>query len=245
MITTSETVEGTSRARLGHVESDVADLWEAVRKLEARLDGMPNVADPPLQSSLPTEEIGDSHDTPSDDDCDSIAADLSLTNPPTHLLQLLDNGLLDSNREGSASQSHHTTSLHKAKAHKSSPLRALLPSREDMLIIAASASSSLTLYNALFPAMSFAKTGDEILLQYDKLQDLYADPVAIAALLLSIALIVQQGPSDTAGRAAKTIKDTTSFVRTVSDCVEHIVISDDILAGTLEGMETTLQFIRL
>ena len=243
MISTSETIEGTSRARLGHVESDVADLWAAVRKLEAKLGCMSTEADPLLESPSPTEESGGPYNTPNDDDSDSIAADLSLTNPPTHILQLLDNGLLDSNGDGSAFQSHHTPSLH--KAHRSSPLRALLPSREDMVTITASASSCLSLYNALFPVMSFAKTSDEMLSQYDKLQDLNADPVAIAALLLSIALIVQQAPNDTAGRVAGSIKDASSFIKDVSDCVELIVISDDILAGTLNGMEMTLLFIRL
>jgi hypothetical protein len=89
------------------------------------------------------------------------------------------------------------------------------------------------------------KTGDEMLLQYDKLQDPGADTVAIASLLLSVALTVQQSPDNTAGRAAESIKDASSFVKNVSDAVERIVISDDAIAGTLEGIETTLLFLRV
>lgn len=240
MIPTSDAIEGTSRARLGHLESDVAGLWAAIRNLEAKLGCVSNEAAPHLQSPSQTEIAGGPHNKPNDDDSDSTASEVSLTNPPTHLLQLFDNGLLGSDGDGSA---FHSPSLH--KAHRSSALHALLPSREDMLTISASASSWLSLYNAFFPTINFTKTSDEMLSRYDKLQDPNADPVAIAALLLSIAITVQQAPDDTAGCAAESIKDALSFVKDVSDCVERIVISDDTLAGTLEGMEMTLLFIRL
>ncbi|MCJ1264565.1 hypothetical protein MMC22_004438 [Lobaria immixta] len=243
MIPTSDTVEGTSRARLGHLESDVAGLWAAVGNLEAKLGCVSAEAALPLQSPSQMENASDPHNKPNEDDSDSTASDLSLANPPTHLVQLFDNGLLGSDGDGPAIASHHAPSLH--KGHRSSALRALLPSREDMLTITASASTWLSLYNALFPMINFTKTSDEMMSQYDKLQDANADPVAIAALLLSIALTVQQAPDDTAGRAAKSIRDASSFVKDVSDCVERIVISDDTLAGTLEGLETTLLFIRL
>ncbi len=245
MIPAADTIEGTSRARLGHLESDVAGLWAAVRNLEAKLGCVSTEATEaaPLHSPSQTENAGSPHNKPNNDDSDSAASDLSLTNPPTHLLQLFDNGLLGSDGDRSAFPSRHTPSLH--KEHRSSALRALLPSREDMVTITASASSWLSLYNALFPTINFVKTGGEMLMQYDKLQDPNADPVAIATLLLSIALTVQQAPDYTAGRAAGSIRDVSSFVKDVSDRVECIVISDDTLAGTLEGMETTLLFIRL
>ena len=246
MIPTSDAIEGTSRARLGHLESDVAGLWAAVRNLEAKLGAGSTEAAPLLQSPSQTENAENAdgpHNKANDDDAQSIASNLSLANPPTHLLQLFDNGLLGSDGDGSALPSPHVPSLH--KAHRSSALRALLPSREDILTITASASSWLSLYNALLPTINFIKTSYEMLSQYDKLQDPNADPVAIAALLLSIALAVQQAPDDTAGRAVGSIRDAPSFVKDVSDRVECIVISDDTLAGTLEGMETTLLFIRL
>ena len=243
MIPTSDAIERTSRARLGHLECDVAGLWAAVRNLETKLGCVSTEAAHPLQSPSQTESAGGPHNKPDDDDSDSTASDLSQTNPPTHLLQLFDNGLLGSNGDGSAFLSRHAPSLH--KAHRSSALRALLPSREDMLTITASASSWLSLYNALFPMINFIKTSDEMLSQYDKLQDPNAGPVAVAALLLSIALTVQQAPDDTAGRAVGSIRNVSSFVKHVSDRVERIVVSDDTLAGTLEGMETTLLFIRL
>lgn len=84
-----------------------------------------------------------------------------------------------------------------------------------------------------------------MLSQYDKLQNPNADPVAIAALLISVAMTVQEAPNDTTGRAAESIRDASLFVKDVSDSVERIVISEDILAGSLDGIQTTLLFIRL
>ena len=243
MISTSEAIEGTSRARLGHLESDVAGLWAAVRNLEAKLGCVSTEAAPPMQSPSQAENAGGPYNKSNNDDSDSTVSDSSLTNPPTHLLQLFDNGMLGTDGDGSANPSGHAPSMH--KAHRSSALRALLPSREDMLTITASASSWLPLHNALFPTINMFKTSDEMLSQYDKLQAPNADLVAIAALLLYIALTVQQAPDDTVGRAAGSIRDASSFVMDVSDRVECIVISDDTLAGTLEGMETTMLFIRL
>ena len=247
MMPTSDSVTATSRGRIAHLENEVSGLWTAVHNLEAKLGYVPTETTTPPQPQLShTENAHGLHNKPSDDDSDSDsnASNLSSTNPPTHLLQLFDNGLLGSSGCGpSATPSHHASSLH--KAHGSSALRGLMPSREDMLTITAHASSWLSLYNALFPMFNFTKTSDEMLSQYDKLQDLNADPVSIAALLLSVAITVQQAPDDTAGRAAESIRDASSFVKDVSDTVERIVVSDDGLAGSLEGIETTLLFLRL
>ena len=84
-----------------------------------------------------------------------------------------------------------------------------------------------------------------MLLQYEKLQDPNTDPVVIASLLLSVAITVQQAPGDTAGHAAESIGDAPSFIKNVSDSVERIIISDDAIAGTVEGIEVTLLFLRL
>jgi hypothetical protein len=84
-----------------------------------------------------------------------------------------------------------------------------------------------------------------MLSQYDNLQDPNADPVTITALLLSVALTVQQAPDGNAGRNTGNIRDVSLFVKNVSDSVERIVISNDALAGSLKGIETTLLFVRL
>lgn len=237
MISTSKVITSTSRARIEHLESDISSLWTTVRNLEAKLGCLPteNATRPQPQSQ--TKDARGLQDTLDDEESDSPM------NPPAHLLQLFDNGSLGSCGLGSASPSRHAADLHKAQG--SSALRRLMPSRQEMLTITAHASSWLSLYYALFPMTSLPKTSDEMLSQYDKLQDANADPVAIAALLLSVALTVQQAPDDSPCCTAGSIRDTSSFIKDVSDSVERIVISDDALSGNLEGIETTLLFLRL
>jgi hypothetical protein len=152
---------------------------------------------------------------------------------------MFDNSLLGSYEYGSVSASHHALKV--AKAQGIAAMRRLIPSREDMLTITAHASSWLSLYNALFPMINLTKPSEEMLAHYDKVQDPNTDPVSIGALLLSVAITVQQAPDDT----IESIGDAFSFIRDVSDSVERAVISDDALAGTLEGIETMLLFLRL
>ena len=242
MMPTSDAVKVTSHARIRQLEGEVSSLWTAVRNLEAKNGCIPTEAATILQPPSQIEAAG-GHDKPSDDDSDSNASDLSPANPPTHILQLFDNSLLGSDEYGSATPSHHSPGLHKAQG--SSALLRLMPSREDMLTITGHASLWLSLYNALFPMNNLMKTSDEMLSQYEKLQDRNTDPVVIASLLLSVAITVQQAPDDTAGHAAESIGDAPSFIKAVSDSVERIVISDDAIAGTLEGIEVTLLFLRL
>lgn len=81
-----------------------------------------------------------------------------------------------------------------------------------MLAVTAYASSWLSLYKALFPMIDLTKTSDDMLLQYDKLQDSDGDPVEIAALLLSVAITARQAPDDAAGRGAESSRDAPLFV---------------------------------
>jgi hypothetical protein len=133
-------------------------------------------------------------------------------------------------------------SLHKAQ--ESYALRALLPSKEDMVGISAQASPWLYMYNSLFPMTNIFSSGEEMLSQYDKLQDPNANPFEIADLLLSVAITVQQKPNEMVANAAG-IKNASSFIKDVSDTVERIIISHDALAGTLEGIRTSLLFLRM
>ena len=241
MIRTSNTIENTARARLAQVESSVTDLWKAVRNIEGKLEGSEAELTAHRESQpsprLQTQDVEPTATRSDEEDSSAAAPDLSPSYPPTHLLQLFDNDLLGS--DGSIPLQHQPPSLHEAQ--KSAALGALMPPREDMRIIVAYASSRLSIYNAFLSLSNFSKTSDEMLVQYDRLQDPTASPVEVAALLLSIAIVVQQAPDDT----TKVITDACSRIQEVSDSVERIVVSDDTLAGTMEGVETTLLFLRL
>ena len=235
----SSTEALTSRARIAHLEKDNARLWTAVHALEAKLNCVPTKAIP--ESPSQPGNTGGFHGTLSDDDLDSNATDLSPSSPQRHLLQLLDNGLLGSDGYGPEAPGRPAPSIHKAQEHT---LRALLPSREDMVGISAQASPWLYMYNSLFPTTNIFSSGEAMLSQYDKLQDPNANPFAIADLLLSVAITIQQTPNETLA-SAEGIKNATSFIKDVSDNVERIIISHDALAGTLEGIRTSLLFLRM
>jgi hypothetical protein len=233
MMPASDAVRVTSRTRIGHLENDVASLRNAVQSLEMRLGSMPTETSAPLHLSSEIQTDSKS----SDDDSDSIASDLDPANTPSHLFPLFENGLLGSHAAKTTIPPDH---MHR----RTSVLRQLMPSREDMLTITSLASTWMALQNGLFPMTSLTKTSAEMLSQYDKLQNPDTDLVDIVALLLSVAITVQKAPDHTAGQT-KSIKDASIFIKEVSDTVERIFILDDTLSCTLEGIKTTLIFLRL
>lgn len=222
------------------LENDISRLWTAVNTLETKVGCVPTKTN--LQPLCQIEKAGGVHGTPSDDDVDLNDSDLSPTSPQSHLLQLFDNGILISDGYRSDAPVRPAPSLHKAQ--ESYALRALLPSKEDMVGISAQASSWLYIYNSLFPATNVFSSGEEMLSQYNNLQDLSSSPFAIADLLLSVAITVQQKPNETLANAAG-IKNASLFIKDVSDTVERIIVSHDALAGTLEGIKTSLLFLRM
>ena len=243
MVPTATTVTTTSRARIAKLESEVSSLWTALHNLEVKLGCSPTETGIHAPPSSGSGNAAGLLPKPSDADSDTDTSDLSPVNPPSHLLQLFDNGLLDSHESRPAILLPHASRLHNVQ--RSNSLREFMPSRRDMLTITAHATPWLSLHNAIFPMANVTKSSDDMLLRYDTLQDPDADPVAIAALLLCIAITVQQSPDQTAGRAAESIKDASAFVRDVSDTVERTIISDDALSASIPGIELTLLFIRL
>jgi hypothetical protein len=238
MMPTSSTVTLTSRARIRQLESDVSSLWTVVRKLEAKLGCVPSEVSPCHQET----EGGGPHEQ-GDDDSESDASGLSSTIPPSHLHQLFENPLIGSTAFESPMQSPHTSIIHNSKA--SSALRRLMPSRQEMLKIAGEATSWLSLYKSLFPINFLIRDGDELSSQYDKLQEENPNPVRMAAFLLYVAITVQQAPDETSGYPGGNIKEASVFIKDVSDSIEKVIISDNELVGSLEGIETALLFIRL
>ena len=249
MLSASEIVARSSRARIGDLESQVTQLWANVSDLRDKVGCAPTAA---AAGQAPTaSHPQDNPDYPDSDNesCSTISASgLPPTSPPTHILQLFNNRVLavDANAATNAARPSENapSSPHKSNTSRHSALRDLLPAKEDMDNIMASATPWLSLY-ALCPMINPTRSSHEMLTQYEDLQDPDADPVALAALLLSVAITVQQAPSDTSGHASRSIKDPASYIKLVSDTVERHVISDETLSGSLEGVKTSLLFLRL
>jgi hypothetical protein len=243
MVPTSATVRATSRARILKLESEVSNLSIAMRSLEAKLGCVPAEVVASTVAPSQAENSEGPQGSLRGDACEPNVSEAFLINPPSHLLQLFDNRLLDSSQFESGDPSPHALRLH--NAHNTYTLRQLLPTRRDMSTIATHASAWLSLHNAIFPLANLTKSSDAMLLRFDELQDPSSDPIDLAALLLCIAITVQQSPDHTTGRAAESIKDARLFVENVSDTVERIFIFDDVTSATLEGIEISLLFIRL
>lgn len=238
-----EVARVTTRARLVKLERNQSSIWAAVRELQAHngiatSDGwLPSHEEHSRRQSFVSHDVNDDTDA---------SEDLSPPNAPTHLLQLFNNSLLNSDGHelghGSSAQSHHPTSPQKMQA--CAALRALIPPHADMATIAAYASSWLPLYASLFPMVNINTTPEAMLLFHNESQN-HNDPVALATFLLYIAMTVQHAPATARLSTSESMQNLSTFVKNVSDTVEHIVIEDDALAGTIEGIEAALLFVRL
>jgi hypothetical protein len=231
-----------------NLERNQSSIWAAIRDLQsqngiATSDGWhPSNEEHSPRQSFVSHFNGVDH---VDDDTDA-SDDLSPPNAPTHLLQLFDNSLLDTDGDelghGLSAPSNHPTSPQKVQA--CAALRALTPSRADMATIAGYASSWLPLYATLFPMVNIKMTLEAMLALHNEVQH-NDDPVALATLLLYTAMTVQHAPTTASFPTSESMQNLSTFVKNVSDTVEHIVIADDALAGTIEGIEAALLFIRL
>ena len=178
-------------------------------------------------------------------DSDSESSDTSPMNPPAHLQQLFDNEFLDSHGNDTISSDIGSDKVSAAQvARARSRLQALMPPKEDVQAIFAPAAKWISLYTALFPVINMFTNAGEMLARYEALQEPDANPVSIASLLISVAITVVQKPPETACRLTA-INDTALFVRRVTAAVEEVLVSNDNLIGTVEGIETTLLYIRL
>lgn len=231
----SDVVPATSRDRITQLEDEVGKLWSVVGELRTELGHKPQNEETPyaLRKAWKGEQGAET---------ESEMSDISPMNPPTHLQVLFDNEFLDSHghdMSDMSSEKASSTMINRARNR----LQALLPPKEDVRQILMSAGSWLTLYNALFPTITMFTHAQEMLAKYESLQGPDANPMSVASLLISISITVVQRPDPHKERSG--IKDPATFVRKVSEAVEETIVSNDQLAGTLEGIETSLLYIRL
>jgi DNA-binding transcriptional ArsR family regulator len=243
-----EVVRVTTRARLAHIERNQSSIWAAIRQLQAQNDIVTSDQWLPSQEENTERQSVASHLDRADnmDDDTNTSEDLSPPNAPAHLIQLFENGLIDSDshnvERGMPAQSNSSTTPQDMQA--CATLRALCPSRADMTIIAAHASSWLPLYTSMFPVVNVIMTPEAMLALHDELQS-RDDRMALASLLLYIAITVHHAPATACFSSSENMQILPAFVQDVSDAVERTVIADDVLAKSIEGIEVALLFLRL
>lgn len=255
----------SSRDRIRHLESEVASLWGVVRRLEqhqgARNSSAPDDSPAVHPSPWRERQAPFSQDAANrseivedngEDTTDSMSEDLGVSpaNQPTHLRQLFDNELLDSRSPqdapwGSRDHSGHPNSMKHHLNEARRQLQKLIPSREDVASITSFSYPWMSIYFALFPRVHMVASGEELLYQYDELCQPDANPMSIANLLISLSLSVRQITTEDARPLASGVSKMPHFIKEVSETVDRMIVGNDVLAGTLEGIETSLLFVRL
>jgi hypothetical protein len=229
VVQTPEAAKLTSRARIEALEKQVSDLWHAINQSPP----VPLAQQHHVTQSRPT--TLDSQPSPGSSNPSSPAI------PPAHLLSLFDNDMLDSNEHEITTPSTRLPALTMSK--ESASLLALLPSREDMVVIAANSSSWLSWYKVLFSLNLAMGAGPMMLDNYDKVKRSEMRLVPIATLLLAVTLTVQQAQDAT--NMFQSIPDSVAYIKNVSNLVEKVVVSNDDLIADLDGIRSALLFIRL
>ena len=102
-----------------------------------------------------------------------------------------------------------------------------------------------TVYNTIFPPFALFKTVDELLMRYDDLIRADANPYTIGGLLLWLGIAVLNAPPELLQKRSDSVKDAMRFVRRVSETVEEVVVTNDSVAGSVEGVEISLLWVRL
>ena len=232
---TRDTAGATSRDRIRQLEDSVGRLWGVVRALRTELGHTHSLGAQDDEPDI-ARELGD------DDDEASESSD-SPINAPTHLRQLFNNEILDSHGNDYISPDRSPDQTFAAVYVRArTRLQALMPSKDDLIFIAQPTAKWLEAYNTVFPRFTMFGSVDEIIGKYDELQLADANPVLIAALLLWFAMGVQHSPPHA---LPKSIMDGPALVQKVSDAVEDVIVRNDTLAGSVEGIETSLLWTRL
>lgn len=273
---TFETTPATARDRLRSLENEVESLWSVVRRLEdnARGDNTHGPSDPGLFYRTPQENPdhpqtlrdssqasegtrpsrdfveGDGGNSLDSVDSEPDGLELAAAHQPTHLRQLFDNDLLDSQTPNDPEWQDHDYRNARPAVEKylniaRRELQRLLPSREDVSAIAGFTFPWMSIYVAMFPHIRMQTTAKEMLDQYDELCSPNANPMSLANLLISMALTIRQIPANDVRSLAPGLRNVARFVAEVSETIDRTIASNDTLAATLDGIETSLLFTRL
>ncbi|THX25633.1 hypothetical protein D6D12_06797 [Aureobasidium pullulans] len=237
IVQSSDAPKLTSKARIAILEDQITKLWGAINGGIGSIATNPGRTRDNVADSIPSGSHSRNQSSPDSSNPSSP------TNPPTHLLHLFDNDLLDSNGHEAVTPSTRMASSTMSK--ESISLLKSLPSREDMVIIAANASAWLSWYKVLFSLNLAMGAGEKMLSNYDKVKSSEKHPVPIATVLLAVAITVQQAPEGHAMNRLRSITNPSAFLKDVSNLVEKVIVSNDDLIASLDGIRCALLFIRL
>lgn len=80
--------------------------------------------------------------------------------------------------------------------------------------------------------------------QYDELTTPTAKPTSIASLLVSVTITLAQRPAEP-HLVLNSIPDTNKWMKLVDEAVGSLIVREDDIACSIDGVEASLLYIRL
>lgn len=159
---------------------------------------------------------------------------------PTHLKLILDDTVV-----AAEDVNPGNTALYQRKvAVARTRLQRLLPSKDDVRILVNNAGPWMTIYHMVFPPLSFAPSSEDVA-KYDGFLQDDADPVALAAYLVSLAMTALQLSYRVPDLQLPSLVSTSKFVRRVIEKTYKVIIADHDIVTSLGGVELIICYIKL
>lgn len=167
---------------------------------------------------------------------------LHTTGPPPHVVLFFDhiNGTSATQRSHEEA-ARYCRSLDHDMAVARTKLQSLLISKEDVARASEHASRWMSIYHGLYSLTYTFRTGFQLVALYERMHSPDAHPVLLASYILCLAISLQHAPSQLmVGEVPR-----SEYVLQVCDVVEEVVVRKNILAGTVEGLETCMLLLML
>jgi hypothetical protein len=184
-------------------------------------------------------------------DNESEVSDGPAIQPPPYLNSLFDNSFISYHHHNTGNGAHlpNDKALVRLSDVARATLQPLIPPKDSICALASHASEWMQLLQIIFPLDLVNTSGDNIVSQYEDMKQPSVDPNHLASWLISVALATEQMPRDTPSPnfmpSYSWSNNTPRFSEAVIEAVERVIVAQERLSGTVQGIATTLSLIRL
>jgi len=219
------------RERVTQLEETVDSLLTSVKRLEAH-GGL----EPSERAALVP---GGTDDSSRDSDVDIPGS------VPAHLESLFENDVLSSNHSRENPHASNDLKAHETKMNQiRHQLLEVLPTFEEVKYVVETSTDWWSIHNTLFSPVSISGR-DAFIAGYHCLSDANSHPASVAMWLTCLALTVLQIHPNFDVFRLPAIRRPSDFVGRVTGLVDHLVIANNSLMATIQGLECASMFIRL
>ncbi|KAF5862729.1 hypothetical protein ETB97_011271 [Aspergillus alliaceus] len=230
----------SSRLRIAHLESQVAQLTKVVNEIELKLSHKP--------SQISRAQSGQSA-SPDDSEGESSGLDIPTAEKPSHLRSLFQNDWLSADTCRPEQQGPQRVDKVSAQLAVSARprLQSMIPTKDEVSDIAASAYDWLTVLHAIFPQPLMLKSPQELMESYDSICSADADVIALASWLLTLALTAQQihRGRERSDVFLRKCQRRFELCQSIMNIVENTLLCHDRLLASSQGLGMAIHFVRL